>query len=90
MKPKNYPQINELMERREFLENLLTKIKKCIKDNENNGVYLPAFVEVSTYNERFDVEAGEVHRDMIGAFIIGYGVVVEKEINRIDKKLDKL
>ena len=89
MKAKNYNEIKKLMERRELLDNLLKKIKWCISDNE--AVYRnPATIQVATYNSTFEVETEHVNRDIIGEFIIGYGVVVEKEINDIDKELSKL
>ena len=77
------------MDRRDFLSTLQKKIKTCIADNEakyNN----PARIDVQSYNGHFEVERTEKNRHHIGSFIIAWGVVVEKEINEIDKELYKL
>ncbi len=89
MKAKNYEKIKELMERRKCLIVLMEKIKKCMSDNEDEFFH-PASIEVATRRCSFLVEREHVNRDIIGEFIVGYGVVVEKEINDIDKKLSKL
>jgi len=77
------------MLRRDFLSDLLEKIKKSINDAEKIKFTVPN-VEVSTYNSTFKVEKDKSNLPVIGEFIIAYGVIVEKEINSIDKQLDKL
>ena len=89
MKAENYAQVKKLMDRRDFLTNLRDKIKTSIRDVENIKFTLPD-VEVSTYNSAFAVEKKDANKPVMGEFIIAYGVIVEKEINSIDKQLDKL
>jgi len=77
------------MDRRDFLSALQKKIKACIADNEAK-YNDPACIGVQTHNSHFEVERLEKNRHFIGSFIIAWGVVVEKEINEIDKELYKL
>jgi len=77
------------MLRMDFLSDLLEKINKSINDAEKIKFTVPN-VEVSTYNSTFKVEKDKSNLPVIGEFIIAYGVIVEKEINSIDKQLDKL
>ena len=89
MEAKNYKEVQTLMRRRDFLADLRDKIKKSIADVEEIKFILPE-IEVSTYNSAFAVEKKDANRPVVGEFIIAYGVIVEKEINSIDKQLDKL